>query len=452
MRFCRTVLGLLVAVGLSGFGVPGAAFMVNAALAQEQTQFIPVLAYRTGAYGFHGSAIIGGEEDYWTLLNERDGGIGGIRLRWEECEFAYDPVRGVECYERLTGAGDASFINPLSTDLTYLLIDRATAAEIPLITIGYGRTDASDGRIFPYVFPMLTNYWSQNTAKIRFIGQREGGMAQLRGKKIANVHHDSSYGRETIPVLDVQAEIYGFTVKHYAVASPGLDQSATWQDIARRFRADWVILRGWGVMNPTAIREAARVNFPRTRMVGVWWAGSEEDTLPAGAAAKGYIAAGFHPAGQDWPLFDEIRELVYGRGKGNLSITRIGSVLYNRGVVMGLISAEAIRTAQAKFGARTLTGAEIRWGMENLDMTPERIAQLGATGFVPPFSISCRDHEGGGAVKFQQWDGRAWQVISDWIETDQSIVRPMIEAAAAKFAAENDITPRSGQSLGSDCP
>ena len=276
-------------------------------------------------------------------------------------------------------------------------------------------------------------------------------MAQLRGKKIANVHHDSSYGRETIPVLDVQAEIYGFAVKHYAVASPGLDQAATWQDIAERFRADWVILRGWGVMNPTAIREAARVDFPRTRMVGVWWAGSEEDTLPAGAAAKGYIAAGFHPAGRDWPLFDEIHELVYGRGKGNLSITRIGSVLYNRGVVMGLISAEAIRTAQAKFGQRTLSGAEIRWGMENLDMTPSRIAALGATGFVPPFKISCRDHEGGGAVKFQQWDGRAWRVISDWIETDQSIVRPMVEASAAKFAAEKNITPRSGQSMGSNC-
>jgi ABC-type sugar transport system substrate-binding protein len=141
MTCTRSVLGLLVAVGLLGLGAALAPPAITAASAQEQTQFIPVLAYRTGAYGFHGSAIIGGEEDYWTLLNERDGGIGGVRLRWQECEFAYDPARGVECYERLTGRGDASFINPLSTDLTYRLIDRATAAEIPLITIGYGRTD-----------------------------------------------------------------------------------------------------------------------------------------------------------------------------------------------------------------------------------------------------------------------------------------------------------------------
>ena len=450
-------LGRLFLYGALSYGLLTAAAIVSplsiseATAQDEKAQYIPILGYRTGPYGFHGSAIIGGVEDYWALLNQRDGGIGGVKLKWEECEFGYNADRGVECYERMTKKGDASFLFPMSTGLTYRLIDRATASKIPLITIGYGRTDASDGRVFPYVFPMLTNYWSQNTAKIKFIGQREGGMDKLKGLKIANVYHDSSYGRETIPVLDKQAEKYGFTVKHYAVAHPGLDQKSTWLEIARRFKADWAILRGWGVMNPTAIREAARVNFPRDKMVGVWWAGSEEDTLPAGKAAEGYIAAGFHPSGKDWPVYDEILELVYGNGKGNVSITRVGSILYNRGIVFALLSAEAIRLAQGKFGERVLTGEEIRWGMENLKMTPERIKELGVTGLIPSFSVSCKDHEGGGAVKFLQWKDAKWEVITDWIQTDQSIVRPMVEASAAKYAKEKGISMRSGMSMGSDC-
>jgi len=33
-------------------------------------------------------------------------------------------------------------------------------------------------------------------------------------------------------------------------------------------------------------------------------------------------------------------------------------------------------------------------------------------------------------------------VITGWISSDQSIVRPMIEASAAKYAKEHGITPR----------
>ena len=54
-----------------------------------------------------------------------------------------------------------------------------------MVTIGYGRTDAADGRVFPWVFPMITTYWSQASAIVNFIGQKEGGMDKLKGKKIA---------------------------------------------------------------------------------------------------------------------------------------------------------------------------------------------------------------------------------------------------------------------------
>ena len=68
-----------------------------------------------------------------------------------------------------------------------------------------------------------------------------------------------------------------------------------------------------------------------------------------------------------------------------------------------------------------------------------------------PLTVSCVNHEGGGGVKFLQWDGKKWNVITDWIPTDQSIVRPMIEASAAKYAKDKGLTPRSGMSMGSDC-
>lgn len=420
--------------------------------AQADEQFIPALVYRTGPYAAGGSGFFGGMLDYFTYLNMKEGGINGVKITWEECETAYNSDRGVECYERLKGKDNNSGpVHPLSTGITYRLIERATASEIPIISMGYGRTDATDGRVFPYVFPLVTNYWSQNTAKIKYIGMKEGGMDKLKGKKIANLYHESSYGKETIPVLNKQAEKFGFEVNHYPVPHPGLDQKATWMSIARKYKPDWVILRGWGVMNPTALKEAARNRFPADRIVGVWWSGAEEDVIPAGKAAVGYVAAGFHPSGRNFPVIEGILETVHGQLKGNISPQRVGTIYYNRGMIAAILTAEAIRTAQGKFGNRTLTGAELRWGIENLNIDAARTKELGVDGLMSPISISCRDHEGGGSVIFQQWDGSKWVQVTDWIKTDQTIVRPMIEESAAKYAKEKGITPRSGDSLGSNC-
>ena len=420
---------------------------------EDKEQFIAMLAYRTGPYAAGGSGIFGGYEDYLAMVNERDGGVNGVKFIWEECETAYNADRGVECYERLKNRPPtgATVIQPLSTGITYRLIDRATTDKIPIISMGYGRTDASDGRVFPWVFPLITNYWSQNTTKVKYIGDQEGGMDKLKGKKIANVYHESSYGKETIPILDKQAEKYGFEVKHYPVPHPGLDQKATWLDIARKFKPDWVILRGWGVMNPTALKEAARVGFPADRMVGVWWSGAEEDVIPAGKAAKGFVAGGFHPSGTDFPVVQDIIKYAHETGNGNIDRDRVGSIYHLRGVIHGIVTTEAIRTAQEKFGKRPITGEEMRWGIENLDIDEARIKELGAEGLMQPLKVSCFDHEGGGAVKFQQWDGEKWNVVTDWIQADSDLVRPMIEASAAKYAKEKGITPRRGMSLGSDC-
>jgi len=424
----------------------GAAALLATGLAHAQNeQFVPMNGYWVGPYAAGGSGIFGGLIDYMQMINTRDGGINGVKVTWEKCETEYNNARGVECYERSKKKGPtgATLVHPLSTGITYSLIDKGTADHVPIVSVGYGRTDASDGRVFPYVFPLITNYWSQNTAKIKFIGQKEGGMDKLKGKKIVNIYHDSAYGKETIPVLDVQAKKYGFQVTHIPVAHPGNEQQAQWLQV-RQIKPDWVILRGWGVMNPVALKTAARVGFPRNKIIGVWWSGAEEDVIPAGDAAKGYIAAGFNVSGANYPVIKEIEKYVYAKGKGEMEDhSRVGSIYYNRGIVHGIITAEAIRTAQERYGkGKPMTGEQIRWGLENLRIDEKRLKALGATGFMQPIKVSCMDHEGGGQVKFQQWDGRKWNIITDWISSDQSIVRPMIEESAAKYAKEKGITPR----------
>ena len=411
-----------------------------AATAQEQ--FVPLLVYETGPYAPNGVPLAHGQADYFAMLNARDGGIGGVRLAIEACDTAYDDAKGVACYERLKdrGATGAAAISPFSTEIAYALIERATADRIPLFTMGHGRTDTADGTVFPYVFNLPTTYWSQATSIIRYIEQQAG---DLTGKDIALVYHDSAYGQEPIPPLEILAETMGFTLHLFPVAHPGLEQKATWVNIGERLRPDWVVMWGWGVMNATAIKEAAAAGYPMDRLIGNHWAGAEVDVVPAGERAVNYLAANFHGLGGGFDVHRDILEHVHDAGDGAGPSERVGEVLYNRGLLNAAIVAEAIRRAQAIHGARPLTGAEVRDGFENLDLSAERLAELGLAGFMHPVATSCADHEGGGAVFIQQWDGAGWNRVSDWIAPMTDVVRPLIEASAAAYATEHDITPRA---------
>jgi branched-chain amino acid transport system substrate-binding protein len=231
------------------------------------------------------------------------------------------------------------------------------------------------------------------------------------------------------------AEIEGYELTLFAVAHPGLEQKATWLQIGRQLKPDWVFMWGWGVMNSTAIKEAAAVGYPMEKFIGVWWSGSENDVLPAGADAKGYKSGAFHAPGTGAKVFEQLKATLPDIG------TSYGQVLYSRGLINAAIVVEAIRTAQGKFGNRTLTGEEVIWGFQNLDLTAARIEEIGMTGLLEPLKISCNDHEGGGKVLIQQWDGEKWTQISDWITPNRDLIRPMYQASAEAYAAEKGITP-----------
>jgi branched-chain amino acid transport system substrate-binding protein len=408
-------------------------------------QYFPLQSYRVGPYAAGGSGFFGGFIDYLQLVDARDGGVNGVKLTWSECETEYVVERGVECYERLKGGlngAPAAATNPLSVGIAYATIDRQTADKIPLITINHGRTDSTDGAVFPYVFPLQLNPYSEIAAIITYLGQQVGGEQNLRGKKIVVLYHGSPYGKETIPILDLYAKKDGFEVTHIEVPHPGNEQQSQWLQI-RDINPDWVILRGWGVMNPVAIKTAARTGYPVDHIIGNIWSNAEEDVVPAGEAAKGYIAITTHPSGTDFPVLQEIKKYVIDAGKGNLEDPkRFGSVYYNLGVVNGILNVEAVRVAQEKFGHRPLTGEEVRWGFEHIDLDDARLKALGALGLVQRLKLSCADHEGGGAVKFQQWDGERWKLISDWVTPDRALLRPIIEESATKYAKEKGIAIR----------
>src|SRR5579883_2760240 len=164
----------------------GIGLWADGALAQNE-QFIPRLVYRTGPYAPNGIPFADGYADYLDMVNARDGGI-----------------KGVECYERLKGKGPtgAALVDPLSTGITYALIERATADKIPVISMGYGRADASYGAVFPYVFTLPATYWAQADALVKYVAAQDGGFDKLKSEKIALVYHDSAYGKEPIATLE----------------------------------------------------------------------------------------------------------------------------------------------------------------------------------------------------------------------------------------------------------
>jgi branched-chain amino acid transport system substrate-binding protein len=308
-----------------------------------------------------------------------------------------------------------------------------------VISAGYGRSDSRDGTVFRWNFPLLGTYWTAADIILQHIAQKEGGWDKLKGKKIALVYHDSPYGKEPIALLQKRAQMHGFEALLLPVTHPGVEQKATWLQV-RQNRPAYVLLWGWGVMNSTAIKEAAAVGYPREQMYGVWWSGAEPDVRPAEDNAKGYNSAALqHSAGQ-FKVHEDLKKYVYDKGKGVAKWDETGEVLYLRGMITSMLGVEAIRTAQERYGKKPLTGEQVRWGLENLNLTADRIKELGFEGVLQPLKVSCTDHEGTRQARIQTWDGKNWKVSSDWYTADDSVIVPMVKEAASKYAAEKKIT------------
>jgi branched-chain amino acid transport system substrate-binding protein len=439
MKISKMTLGAVaLAAGLGAVLVPQVP-----AFAQAKEQFVPVLVYRTGAYAPNGVPFANGFVDYLKVINARDGGVGGVKLTYEECETGYATDKGVECYERLKGKGPtgATAFHPLSTGITFALTDKAPSDKIPIVTGGYGRSESMEGRVFKWNFPLGGTYWTAADILVQHVGKKEGGLDKLKGKKIALIYHDSPFGKEPIPLLQERAKLNGFELQLIAVTHPGVEQKAAWLQV-RQSRPDYVFLWGWGVMNSTALKEAVATGYPREKMFGVWWSAAEPDVTPVGDGAKGYSGLNFLAGQGTSKVHQDVIKFLHDKNQGTGPKEEVGSVLYNRGMIAAAWTVEAVARAQTKYGKKPLTGEQVRWGFENLAIDNAKIKTLGFEGQMTPLSTSCADHMGANSARVHTWDGKKWNYSSDVISADMQIIKPMIDSYAKKYAAEKKIDIR----------
>lgn len=434
---------IVLAAAIAATGLTSALLSTQAA-AQAKEQFFPVLVYRTGAYAPNGVPFANGYVDYLKLVNAR-GGINGVKLSFEECETGYATDRGVECYERLKGKG-ATVFQPLSTGITFALTEKAPSDKIPLVTAGYGRSESQDGGVFKWNFPLAGTYWVAADVIMQDIAKNLGGWDKLKGKKITLIYHDSPFGKEPIPVLQEHAAAHGFALSLLPVTHPGVEQKATWLQI-RQNRPDYVLNWGWGVMNSTALKEAQATGYPRDKMYGVWWAGAEPDVKDVGAGAKGYKAVMMqHGAEKNADVIKETLAKVHDKGQGTGPKEEVGDVLYVRGMMSAMLAVEGVRAAQERYGkGKVMTGEQVRYGLENLNLTQAKLDALGFKGVMRPISTSCQDHMGAAWARIHQWDGAKFNWSSDWYQADESVLKPMVKAAADKYAAEKKLARRDAK-------
>ena len=198
-------------------------------------------------------------------------------------------------------------------------------------------------------------------------------------------------------------------------------------------------------MNSTALKEAQATGYPRDKMYGVWWAGAEPDVKDIGDGAKGYNAVTMqHGTETGSKIVKDVLATLHDKGQGTGPREEAGQVLYMRGLMSAMFGVEGVKRAQERFGkGKVMTGEQARWGYENLALDQKKLDALGFSGVLRPISTSCADHMGANWARIHTWDGSKWVFTSDWLQADEQILKPMVKAAADKYAAEKKIERRT---------
>ncbi|QUS55318.1 ABC transporter substrate-binding protein [Pseudovibrio brasiliensis] len=413
--------------------------MSTAAMAADGLNF-PNLTYRTGPFAGTGTPIMNGQRDYMLMLNERDGGIGGVPIDYIECETGYNTNKGVECYEKTKG--DALVTQPWSTGITLQVMPRTNVDRIPILAPGYGFSPMSDGNTFAWAFNPPVSYWDGAYMILDYIAG--GDMSSLKGKKIVLLHLDHPFGKEPIPLLEKLAEMHDFKLVPIPVGLKEMqNQSAQWLQI-RRERPDNVVMWGWGAMNAGAITEAVKTRYPMENFIGIWWSGSDADLQNVGAKAKGYKSVSFNAPG-NFPVLEDIRTHVVSKGNSEIkSEADMDTIFYQRGIIISMILAEAAKTAQDHFGEKNINAEQLRWGLENLDITEARLEELGMKGMTPPLKMACDNHTGHSGAWMLEWNGEEFVQASDLLTPNRELIKPLELEKAADYAKNNAPWPGRG--------
>src|SRR5215469_3252640 len=389
------------------------------ASAQQKEIVIGAQCDRTGPTQIVGVVICPAQSDYFNLINSK-GGLSGFTLRYNELDNEYKVPPAVEEYERQKGEGAVSMMI-YGTPQTQALNQRLEADRIPGTSPGFGISAAADGMRFHYLFPIAATYWSQGAAAVKFVKDKLGG--DLHGKKLAYVYYDNPAGHEPLPILEDLQKTEGFDLRTFAVPPPGVEMGAQVLDITQRYRPDFVIAHLFGRSPSVAIKEFKRAGFPLSKVAGLVWASAEADILAAGGwqVAEGYHTLQFAGAGDDYPVRQEIKAMYKSQGKEPPK-EMDDTVVYNRGLFVAALHAEAVRHALEATGGKKPSGEDVKKGFEE-------IHGFTLGGLVPPLKVTAEDHEGGGWVKVFQAKGGKFVAETDWFRA-----YPEVVAAAVKKA------------------
>ncbi len=396
--------------------------LVLPAMAQQKEIVVGLQCDRTGATQTVGVVMCPGSHDYAELINSR-GGIEGYKLRIVEIDHEYKVPQGIESYERFKKEGAVSVLL-YGTPHTMALTTKLTEDKVPGTAPGFGTAAGADGKRYPYLFPVAATYWSQAAAAVKFAKDKFNG--NLKGKKIAYLFYDNPAGKEPLVVLEDLAKLEGFELRTFAVPAPGVEMGAQVLDISQRFRADFVIAHLFGRSPSVSIKEFKRVGFRLSNVIALVWGSAEADLEAAGggAVAEGYSTIQFAGVGTDYQVHKDIVEMYKKAGKQPPKEMQ-STVYYNRGIFHMAVHVEAIRNALKAKGGGTITGEDVKNGME-------KVKGVTLGGLMPPMELTAADHEGGGWVQIFTVKGGKLTKGTDWFRAYPDILKKHIEADAKR--------------------
>ncbi|QRG07342.1 ABC transporter substrate-binding protein [Xanthobacter dioxanivorans] len=410
----RTLLTSAAAAALA------AQFRIAPASAQEKVIRFSMPQDFTKIYTFVTAEYNQGQRDYISLVNAR-GGVNGYTILPDVSDHGNDLPRAIEAYERARSQG-AVLVDPLSTPVARALTPRALEDKINLITAFSGRSDAADGTVFPYVFPLSPNYWTQIALLVDYFRQQSG---DLKGKKICFVHIDTPFGKEPLPVLKRLQEKLGFELSTFPYTPPGNDQSAIWPQV-RRTRPDWIVFWGAGVGQTVALTEAIRNGLPLSKVSSSVWLSESDMDVVGREQASGVLKIEPCASGRTPKLIQQILKDVVEPGKGAGPADKVGTAYYNYGVMLASLMVEGVRQAFAKAPQGPISGSWLNAGLTS-------ITNFDAEGLIPPTTVTREDHQGGGKARIARWDGAKFVPVTDWFSAYSDVVWAVIRESAAEF-------------------
>lgn len=378
----------------------------------------------TKAYTFFTPQIVQAARDYAQILNMK-GGLEGHPIELLVEDTANEPQRGIECYERLKREG-AIQTETLSTPVSLAILPRAMKDGSVVTQTTVGRSDAVDGEVFKWVFPIGPTYWGLAANNIQYIKTKSDN--NLKGVKVAYVYIDYPYGQQPIEVLKTLAAREGFDLQLFPYPLPGNDQSGAWSQI-RRFNPDWVIHQSFAGLNVVASREMKRNGIPMSKYITAA-AINETDIANIGAeAAKGLKRSVNFAGGPDNALTQQIIKELYSKGQGNGDRKVLNDSYYNLGLSTYASIFEGARLAIKQYGW-PINADKMRRGLESL-------RGFDANGLIAPVTVTSKDHSGGGKSRMEMWDGTKWVKETDWYSSYDDVVWNLVKRGSSEYAKTN---------------